>query len=156
MKVEVSHSWGASLLLVACLGTGNVAQGDETYYRWSDERGNLVLSDRPPTNGTAYETVVISGNSFRTGRAAFGPGTDTPDPSSAERAAGVDTMITTPAAIDKDPAACEQAMRNLEALNNRPRIRVYDESGELRYLTPDEIEDEKRKSRLAIEIHCEQ
>ena len=39
------------------------ATAEETVYRWSNERGNPVISDRPPPAGIAYE-VISTGSSL--------------------------------------------------------------------------------------------
>jgi hypothetical protein len=56
--------------------------------------------------------------------------------------------------IEPDPKACEQARNNLEVMRTKPRIRVYGDDGELRYLTPEEVDKEIQRSELTAEVHC--
>mgnify|MGYP006307376527 CR=1 FL=1 len=149
----------AGLLAVLLASPATVAFADQTYYRWTDERGNLVMSDRPPERpDIAYETIAAQGNSLRR------PARPAPPPADAGRSSGT---VSAPqggdapgaarqvAAVERDPELCQQARENLEILEMKPRIRIYNEQGELEYLTPEQIEEEKRRTRMTIETHCE-
>jgi predicted O-methyltransferase YrrM len=138
-----------------------LAVADQTYYRWTDDSGNLVMSDRPPERpDIAYETIATQGSSLRRPRAR-----PAPDPSVAGTASGSASAQPSSgpaprpapqvAAAERDPELCKQARENLQILEIKPRIRAYNDQGELEYLTPEEIEEEKRRTRLTIETHCE-
>ena len=145
--------------MLASLSIGAFA--DQTYYRWTDDSGNLVMSDRPPERpDIAYETIAAQGSSLR--RPRMSPA---PDPAAAGTSSGTSTApqpsraapATAPrvAAVERDPELCEQARENLEILEMKPRIRIYNDQGKLEYLTPEQIEEEKRRTRLTIEEHCQ-
>jgi predicted O-methyltransferase YrrM len=57
--------------------------------------------------------------------------------------------------VERDPEACAQAKRALQELDNRPRVRVYDETGELKYLSDEEKAELRRRAELTVELHCE-
>lgn len=149
----------APLLLTALLAAPSTVLGD-TYYRWTDGSGDTVMSDRPPEDpAVPYETVTIRETSLRPSRATPAPaaGADAEaTPEGAGGAAQLDRYEVTQSApaVKPDPAACEQARRNLEVLDSKPRIRVYDDEGELRYLSASEVAAEREKMLLAIDLHC--
>lgn len=152
-------------ILVGCGLAGSLLTGtaaaQSTFYRWTDESGNSVFSDRPPERADIeYETVTTEVPSLSRRPAApasasppaAGPATTSP-PRPAVSTRMDDTAAAPP--VERDPAICEQASSNLEVLDSKPRIRVYGDDGELRYLTPEQIEEQKEASRRAIELHCE-
>ncbi len=49
------HWLGALAIGLSIAGT--TVQAADVYYRWLDDRGNPVHSDRPPPTGTPYEVV---------------------------------------------------------------------------------------------------
>ena len=67
-RVNVIKAIGICGLAAMLLGPTLVqpsAHADNTYYRWQDERGNAVHSDRPPPPGIDYEVVSTSSSKFR-------------------------------------------------------------------------------------------
>ena len=55
----------------------------------------------------------------------------------------------------KDPSICEQAKGNLQSLSTHgARIRATDADGKARYLTAEEIEQQRLRAEEAIRIHC--
>ena len=47
--------WILAMVTTVFFTVGSLA--GETYYRWFDDRGNPVHSDRPPEGGTDYEVI---------------------------------------------------------------------------------------------------
>lgn len=152
---------GTALTLVA------PAQAQD-YYTWKDARGNKVISDRPPENPAIdYEHV----------RGAFGKRKDAPDkpafrprdelPQQAQdRAAVPDNRGQSdksergkgkPEKADKDPnpAACEAARERLWKLETFPQSRTTDDSGEVRFMTDEEREQQKSTNQKLIDKHCD-
>ena len=126
-------------------------------YRWLDERGNLVISDRPPEDGSIeYEAVRMGASTMQR---AFRRSPD-PEPETAAEApekappnaGGPMTRIESP---EKDPELCRQARDNLEALDTFVRIRTQDEHGEYYYLTEEDKEFQREQARETIRIHCD-
>lgn len=143
-------------VLCACLAWPPPGEASSTYYRWKDERGRLVVSDRPPPDeGVDYE--VVSPDSTLIRRVMPGQGAVPPevDPRPGNEFNPVDTQEQVSVA-KKNPEMCARARSNLETLNTAARIRVRDsQSGELRYLTEEEKESQREKARSIVKDHCE-
>ena len=120
-----------------------------TTYRWVDENGNPVLSDRPPQAGVPYTEVGVD-----TGIRRY-PKPVAPEVAATEAAAlsasstpmaDASDPITSDVTIaaEADPDLCERARDNIFKLETFPRMRVRDDSGEVRYMS-----DEERAEQLA-------
>ncbi len=140
-------------LLAAVMVLGHLPNVDAaTYYRWKDERGNPVHSDRPPDKGIAYEVVTTDSGLTRPVEAGTGAVPRTVVPS-----AGNDFEPTEPMTLTtvKNPEYCARARKNLEVIDIVPRIRTRDDQGEMKILTPEDREAERKKALAAIEAYCE-
>ncbi len=140
------------LLLLSTAASGQVS-ADEIHYRWLDARGNPVHSDRPPPAGTDYEVISTSSGFKRIVPAEQGVVPKEVEPRVGNEFEKIETTVT----IDKrkNPALCERARQNLEALNSSGRIRVKDDQGDPRFLDEDEIEVERSKAQDAVKAYCE-
>jgi len=147
----------AALPLVIVLAVGApVPKTDaaETYYRWKDERGKLVVSDRPPTD-PEIEYEVVSQRTSLVRRVPRGegavPAEVTPRPGNR-----FEQVDTDEAEVEKNPEACARARTNLETLNTSARIRIRDpDTGEMRYLTEEEKLTQRERAEETIRVHCE-
>ena len=115
--------------------------GASPTYRWVDDNGNPVLSDRPPPTGTPYTEIEI-----KTGLKRYRKSTTAaPEPPS------VTTELTTQqstalAVTDVNESVlpyasqdeCAALDTDIERLTNYPRIIVRDEIGEEHLLSPEE------------------
>ena len=124
------------------------------YYKWVDERGNPQHSDRPPPGGTAYEFV-----STDTGlkRRVSASANNSPSPTSAmpaKKEAPKSNMAEEQSKIKKNPAYCDQAKANLDTLNSAARVRIRGNDGEIRYLTEEEKDIQRKKANDMIAVHC--
>lgn len=128
-----------------------------TYYRWKDDRGKLVVSDRPPVDDSiTYE--VVSPNSTLVRRVNPGKGAVPPetDPRPGNEFDQVDTREEQVQVAKKNPEMCARAEANLETLNTAARVRIRDEdTGQLRFLTEEEKEAQREKARSIERVHCE-
>lgn len=155
----------ALLVLTAGFGAtlGATLQAADSYYRWKDERGNMVVSDRPPEASIEYEVFSTGSNRFRRVSPGEGavPAETTSRPGNrfqaSDRADDSGSMDTVAVEVlpEKDPEICDRARQNLETLETAARIRVRDEAGELRYLTADEIAVQRKNALDNIDVHCE-
>lgn len=147
----------AALMLLLALTVGVPAPNADaasTYYRWKDERGRLVVSDRPP-NDANIEYEVVSQRSSLVRRVRPGEGAVPPEvtPRPGNRFEQVDTDEPT---VEKNPEACARARTNLETLNTSARIRIRDpDTGEFRYLTEEEKVTQRERAEETIQVHCE-
>ena len=147
--------------LVAALMIGSIsaslADASGTYYRWRDDKGKLVVSDRPPTDiGVTYEVVTPSTSLVRRVESGEGavPAETVPRPGNEFEPE--DTSAGELQVARKNPEICARATSNLETLNTTARIRIHDaDTGELRYLTEEEKEAQRDKARDVMRAHCE-
>ena len=139
------------LSIAACVAlTLSQSASANTTYRWVDQNGNPVLSDRPPEAGIPYTEVGVDSGFKRypkpTGmnqpdvNESDGTGASSTDSSSAS-AASSPTRIEV---VSPEPDLCDQAQDNIFKLETFPRMRVQDENGEVRFMT-----DEERSAQLA-------
>ena len=147
-----------ALLAAFCMLAPPPVEAADTYYRWRDERGRLVVSDRPPADKSiTYE--VVSPKSPLIRRVAPGEGAVPPEtePRPGNEFDQVDTTQDNDlAVVRKNPELCARAQSNLETLDSAARIRIRDENdGQLRYLTEEEKDLQRQKAREIIRVHCE-
>ena len=151
--------WARTLAFGVCLGLmlgpGVPADAADTYYRWRDDRGKLVVSDRPPTAEIEYEVVSQRSSLIRRvspGQGAV-PAETTPRPGN--QFEQIDTRREALEVVPKNPESCARAKSNLETLNTSARIRIRDsETGEPRFLSEEEKETQRQKARAIIRVHC--
>ena len=141
------------LFLLAALATANScpALSAESHYRWIDQHGNPVHSDRPPPQGVEYQ-VVSSGSSLV--RKVSGDEGVVP----AEVEPSMDNEFsqseTRPKAIVKNPEYCKRAQDNLTTLDSVARIRIRNDDGDFRFLDEEEKEAQRGEARSQISVHC--
>lgn len=152
MKTILRFTAPVTLALMAALSAQYAGAGT-TYYRWVDARGDTVLSDRPPPSGTQYEVVSTGTTLKRVVEPEEGAVPAEVKPSEGNKFEQVDTAEARESS-KTNPEYCKQAQQNLETLTTRPRIRMRDENGELRYLTQEEIEEQKEEAQEAIDTYC--
>jgi hypothetical protein len=128
------------------------------YYKWLDERGQLVISDRPPVDPTIdYEyhgerfgrtpTRLFDSDAEPARGKVVDNGTAVKSPPTAER------RPTARPARDLDEEKCAAARERLFKLETFPRKRV-EEDGEIRFMTDEEVEEQLRINRELVERHC--
>ena len=123
----------------------------ETVYRWNNERGNPVISDRPPPAGIAYEVISTGSSLVRKVDANEGavPLDVKPTPSN-----DFERVDTAAPKIEKNALYCERARDNLKQIETHARIRMRNDQGEVYYLSEEEKTAEKEKTLAAIKTHC--
>jgi len=125
------------------LANPNLAEGN--HYRWKNERGETVYSDRTPPPGTDYEIVSTSSTFSRNIDAEEG-------------AVSADDEGETPTVevkSKKNPEICLRAETNLNTLREGGKISVRDANGDTRILTDQEVRLEMEKAKSRIEVYCE-
>ena len=149
----------ASSMLVLCL-QGQPAAANPTY-RWVDDNGNPVLSDRPPETGVPYTEVgvdtgfkrypkpVASDNAEPGGQ----PPAGTASGSTLASSTGAEANPTT--VVEAHPALCEQAKDNIFKLETFPRMRVQDDDGEVRFMSDEERAQQLQTAQSVRDAHCE-
>ena len=146
------------MLLLAVLIPQGMASAT---YRWLDENGNPVLSDRPPPAGTPYTELDSSSGFGRPPQSALQdqdevsspvPDNGRPVPQSAS---AYPTANDGDHAPERKPAVCEQAKTNILKLESLPRIRVEGASGEVRFMTEKERTAQLDIAYRARDLHCD-
>ena len=138
----------ASSMLVLCL-QGQPAAASPTY-RWVDNNGNPVLSDRPPETGIPYTEVGVDTGFRRYPKPVATQSTESDgqapagSTSASLAANATDGQSNRVEVVAADPALCEQAKDNIFKLETFPRMRVQDDDGEVRFMS-----DEERATQLA-------
>lgn len=124
----------------------------DTIYRWNDERGNPVISDRPPPPGTPYTTVNPDfGGKRKAANAPAQPAFGRPGPP----IEATDPEATAARDPEKIPELCERARENIYKLETFARIRTYDANGEARYITDDERASQLENAKAIEANHCD-
>ena len=141
---------GLSLVVLVC---GSLAvHAGATYCRWQDDRGNLVHSDRPPPTGTPYEVISTESSLVRHVDADEGAVPATTKPTVGNEFEQSDESKTPP---KKNPEQCKIAQENLQTLSTKVRIQIRNDQGELRPLSEEEKEIQRKQAQDTIEAHCE-
>ena len=60
-----------------------------------------------------------------------------------------------PQPVKKNPEQCKRAQENLETLNTKVRIQIRNDQGEIRPLSEEEKEAQRKQAIDAIAVHCE-
>ena len=141
--------WPAALMLVISCTT---SAGENVHYRWLDDRGNPVHSDRPPPQGTPYEVVSTQSSLIRKVDAGVGavPATTEPTPGNT-----FEQVETKPQGVKKNPEQCQRARQNLETLDTKVNIQIRNDQGELRSLSEEEKEAQRKQAIDTIAVHCD-
>lgn len=146
------RAWG---LVVSLLGLGLSilpAGAGNTHYRWQDERGNIVHSDRPPPAGIDYEVISTGSSKFRQVDASEGAVPPKIEPTPGNEFEQADSK---PREIEKNPEYCQRAQDNLQALDTHARVRMRNDKGEYYYLDQDQIAEQRRLAQGNVDLYCE-
>jgi len=131
-------------------------------YRWSETKDGKTVTHytQQPPEGRASECVQISTGT----RSQVNAGEAADDAPAAKAAANGQPAAGQPAdkkpkgiqgVPDKDPEKCKQAQDTKSVLAGHARIREKTDSGEYRYLTPEEITEQKKLADESSEVYCE-
>lgn len=110
-----------------------VAAGDEVY-RWTDEEGQPVYSDKPRPKAERVEIDSDSGSQGETSRTAQG----------------------SEASEQGEQDQCEKWKSQLEVLQNSDEIYREGEDGEREVLSDEEVQLEIERAKLKIDEHCDE
>lgn len=129
------------------------------FYKWVDEDGRVHYSDQKPAQANEVSEVKVH----------IGKGTPNKNQAGANSAAQNEQAADTPSKEDElnskaeklsqnKPSGdkgklCTSAQENLEKISINPRLRIND-GGEMRFLTPEEIEDRKATYTNYLKENC--
>ena len=134
---------------------------DASTYRWVDQNGNPVLSDRPPEAGIPYTEVGIETGFRRYAKPVSAEKTessDNPAPGGKPATLAASTDVSESVrieAVEPQPALCDQARDNIFKLETFARMRVQDDSGEVRFMTDDERASQLNTAYQVRDANCD-
>lgn len=143
-----------AILLTIAAGSSIKGLADTTYYRWIDNRGNPVHSDRPPPTGIDYE--VVSTQSTFTRAVATEEGAV---PAEVEPRVGNEFTPTDTAEAErskKNIELCQRARANLETLMASDKVNMRNSDGEVEQLDSQELQVQRETTKAQIKVYCEQ
>ena len=138
--------------LAVLLFAGAWAHAESTYYRWQDAQGNPVHSDRPPPLGIPYEVITSGSSLIRRVDADEGAVPATTEPTVRNDFEPVEAKEKP---VKKNAEQCKRARENLETLDTKVRIQIRNEQGELRPLSEEEKEIQRKQAIDTVAVHCD-
>ncbi len=140
-------------LLIAL--TPGLAMG-ASVYKWTDENGVTHFGDRQPVGASSETINVRSGTSSSASSNRPSPQQQLDEIQEQQRkeAQKQKESAVEAARRKQREANCATAKANLDIINSNSRIRV-EEDGEQRYLTPEEIAEQKQKHEEIVAENCE-
>lgn len=125
-------------------------------YKWTDDKGVTHFGDRQPVGADSETINVRSGTSSGSANSRPSPQQrlDELQEQQKESARQAQETAVEAARRKQREANCETAKTNLKIISTTARIRV-EENGEQRYLTPDEIAEQKKKYEEIADSNCE-
>jgi hypothetical protein len=130
----------------------NNANSGTVHYRWLDDRGYPVHSDRPPPKGIDYEVITTGSGLKREVSAEEGAVPAEVNPRVGNQFTQVDPEDAN--RLKKNPELCKRAQTNLGALSSDAKVRFRDNNGDERFLTEDEVFVEREKAKAQISVYC--
>lgn len=123
-------------------------------YKWTDENGNTHYSDIKP-NSTSSEKLKIK--TSKTSKASQTKNVITEaqklsDKKQKELQAQADKLNTDTQKRELE-AQCEAMRSNLKTIEENSRVKIS-EGDQIRFLTPEEIEQKKQSFRQQLEANC--
>ena len=142
----------ALALLLATINWSVQAPAGSTHYRWINERGDPVYSDRPPPEGVDYEVVSAGSTLKRSVSADEGAVPLEVEPRVGNEFEQIDTADKGPR---KNPELCARARTDLEALTSADQVKVRNDQGEVRLLSPEEMQIERARAQEQVKVYCD-
>jgi hypothetical protein len=130
-------------------------------YRWNDGNGNPVMSDRPPSAGTPYTVINVGRYGATTNVVSpvanpmSNPVSDGTKPEDSKDGGSIGNReVAATVRIEKHPELCAQAKGAIFQLETFPRVRVTDDSGEVRFMTDTERTEKLNRAREVEAANC--
>ena len=139
-------------IYLAAISFSAALSAGETYYRWIDERGNMLHSDRPPPAGVDYEVVSTDSSEIRKVDGEVGAVPLEVNPRVGNE---FETFPKEPQDFRKSPETCRRARENMAALNSGEVIRMRNDQGEIRELDAEEIAYQRKRAEEVMRAHCD-
>jgi hypothetical protein len=134
-----------SLSLGLCLSAFSANTISKITYKWTDDKGIIQYTERPPKN-RAYEKTTIT--------ASGGKEVSEVTQEEAESTAKDETSTKVNDFAKANERNCGIARKNLEVLSNTARVKVSDKKGESRILSVEEKQVREDDTKKSIERYC--
>ncbi|MEP1213614.1 MAG: DUF4124 domain-containing protein [Marinobacter sp.] len=141
------------LTLAVLLVTAPAISSAASVYKWTDENGVTHFGDRQPTGQQAESVSIRTGQRSENNRQSPQEQVKALEEREAKQAERRDENAVEEARRKQREANCETARSNLSILQRNSRIRV-EENGEMRYLSEDEIAEQREKFEEIAEENC--
>ena len=136
------------LSLIGVFASSHALTAAEKVYKWTDEKGLIHYSERPPL-GT--QTEIVKPEIGHSEPVNYG----VPSDDKAKDEGKVAKKVDDEKRALRDPERCELARKNLDTLKTYARIKIKGDDGEYRFLTPDEQKQKADEATKIIEESCE-
>lgn len=145
------------LLAALAMSAGNAFAG--AVYKWVDEQGVVHYSDQKP-QGVSSEELGIRAAPRPSGQSASEPSRLEEQVRKLEEQEELKRLREQQTSEDaaeqeRRKARCGQARQNLEVLTNSARIKTDASEGEPRFLTPEEILEQRKVAQEIIDRECQ-
>ncbi|MBZ2170091.1 DUF4124 domain-containing protein [Marinobacter sp. F4216] len=143
------------LTLAALLAVVPGISMSASVYKWTDENGVTHFGDRQPTGKSAERVNVRAGVPASAASQKASPQERLADMEKEKEKENLTARERAEMeAREKQRAAnCETARSNLKVIDSNARIHVED-NGEKRYLSPEEIAEQRQKFQQVAEENC--
>lgn len=135
---------GAGLVTLS-LGSSAVVDARE-YYRWVDQNGVQHFTDKPPS-GISAERVT---SGVRTPPALL----EEQEARAREQAQAAEQQAAQASRVEQNAERCKVERERLIALQSNRQIRMRDDQGNLRDLSPADVQTEIAQTQRAINQFC--
>ncbi len=134
-----------SLSLGICLSIFSAENISKVTYKWTDANGIVQYTERPPAT-SSYEIITVTASG---GKEVINISEEEATKKNADS-----TENTLDEVIQANERNCKIARQNMEVLSKIARIRVSDEKGENRILTPEEKQARVDETQKQIDTFC--
>ncbi|NMT65529.1 DUF4124 domain-containing protein [Marinobacter orientalis] len=141
------------ITLAVLLVTAPAISSAASVYKWTDKDGVTHFGDRQPAGQQAESVSIRTGKRSESSRPSPQERVEALENREEEQAERQQESAVKKARRKQREANCETARSNLSILKRNSRIRV-EEDGEQRYLSPQEIEEQREKFEEVAEENC--
>ncbi|MDG9670402.1 DUF4124 domain-containing protein [Hahella sp. CR1] len=122
-------------------------------YKWTDENGVIHYSDKKPDFKASSEINVQTGSQTKDRQSLQDQDQKLNDQQELERLREQQASENAVAA-EEQKEICKTLKSNLETLNNSARIRQKQEDGTERFMTPEEILQQRKDTQARVDKEC--
>lgn len=144
-----------TLMLTLLIAVAPSMATSASVYKWTDENGVTHFGDRQPVGANSETVNVRSGTSSGSANSRPSPQQrlgELQEQQEKEAERANETAVETARRKQRE-ANCETARANLKVIESNARIRI-EENGEQRYLSPEEIAEQKIKYEELVTENC--